>query len=230
LELNNIPAYIPSKLSLLADDTTKFEKPETIQNLQSSLACSLRMPLDKIRIESIYKVSLLTGERLKLDIDPRSWMIGSSDSESCVRFVNKTNILSRRLQRSDTQIEIDYLILEPTREILALNSTEFAKVISTSGPMISLAMSVGSSSIESSVDTANYAVNPSQQPQPQESKSFFDNKVGFGAAVGGGIVGFGLLMFISHKMMKSKRHRNSRVPLQYENPIVQVQNPTRSMV
>ena len=230
LELTNIPAYIPSKLSLLTDDTTKFEKPETIQKIQSSLACSLRVPLDKIRIESIYEVSLLTGERVKLSIDPRSWMIGNSDSNSCIHFGNQTNVLSRRLQRSESQIEIDYLIVEPTREILALNSTEFAKIISTSSSMISLASSVGSSSIESTVNTFNYAVAPSQQPEVQESKTFFDNKVAFGAAVGGGIAGFGVLMFISHKIMKSKRRRPTRVPLQYNNPITQIQNPTRSMV
>jgi hypothetical protein len=239
VELSNIPVYIPSRLNLVAEDISNFEKPETVQQLQSSLACSLRMPLDRIRIEAIYKVSLVSGEKTKLLIDPISWMIGNNNSDNCIRFENataNTKSIARRMQKSESesQIQIDYLILEPTREVLALNSTEFAKVIASSSTMISFAMSVGSSTIESSMATSQES--SSQEPQPpQIAGSIFDNKLTFGAILGGGIVGIGVLMYIVHVSLKSKRRNvNARLSRNSDynisNPILITQNPTRSMV
>ena len=54
----DIPPYIPSRVSFTDGDPVQFEQPQKIQEVQASIACTLRMPLEKIRIESIKILTL----------------------------------------------------------------------------------------------------------------------------------------------------------------------------
>jgi hypothetical protein len=161
-------------------------------------------------------------------------MLNSAGNIECFTFNTTTTRLSarRNLQKQDKQIDIDYLIINPPVEIAVLNQTEFTQILEESQVVKTLAQSVGSNDISSAIMFESYLVaEPSTTPfiQSEKSSSFPNYGIGIlGAA--GGILGIGILMFVGHRIMKSKRRSQRRSPVEYSNPIMHVQNPTRSMV
>jgi hypothetical protein len=140
-------------------DMSTFEKPSKVQELQASLACTLRLPLEKIRIESITLFDSTTGIRTPINIDPSLYSLRSQAGEiGCLEFAADAPAL-RRLQAPTVgqQVDVNYLIVAPPPEILMLNASEFAAIIETSPSVASMAASVGSTGVISTVTVEQYA-------------------------------------------------------------------------
>jgi hypothetical protein len=151
-----IPPYMPSRMSFTDGNPTQFEEPQKVQEIQASIACTLRMPLEKIRVENITILTLSTGERQKVAIDPTDFMMESNGTVVCYQITASARLL-RALQSTDIQVDIDYLIVKPTTDILALNTSQFAEIIRTSPVIQTFAQSVGSTGVAAEVTVASYA-------------------------------------------------------------------------
>jgi hypothetical protein len=152
----DIPPYIPSRMSFADGNPTQFEEPQKIQEIQASIACTLRMPLEKIRIDTITILTISTGERQKVAIDPSDYMMDSNGTVVCYQIAASARLL-RALQSTDIQVDIDYLIVEPSVDILSLNASQFAEILKASPVIQTFAQSVGSTGVASEVTVASYA-------------------------------------------------------------------------
>jgi hypothetical protein len=212
----DIPPYIPSRVSFTDGDPVQFEQPQKIQEVQASIACTLRMPLEKIRIESIKILTLSTGERADIQVDPTNYMMSSNGTVVCYEVGGSARLLrSRRLQNTDTQVDINYLIVNPTIEILALNATEFAAVIQSSPSIQTVAQSVGSSGVASEVTVATYAGIQSPESSSISTSSSQFQFPTYGAGILGGVGGLLVLSgFIVSVYHVKKHYKKQKSPLQ----------------
>ena len=215
----DIPPYIPSRVSFTDGDPVQFEEPQKIQEVQASIACTLRMPLEKIRIETITILTLSTGQRDDIQIDPSEYLMSSNGTVVCYEVGGSGRLLrSRRLQNTDIQVDIDYLIVEPPVEILALNTTEFATIIRSSPAIQSVAQSVGSSGVASEVTVASYS--GIQVPQSYVSTTDASFKFPtYGIGVLGGVGGLAVLAgFIGAAYYFTKKTKKQASPVQSQPP------------
>ena len=221
----DIPPYIPSRVSFTDGDPTHFEEPQKIQEVQASIACTLHLPLEKIRIESIKILTLSTGVSTDIQIDPTDYLMSSNGTVVCYETVSEARLLrSRRLQNTDTQIDINYLIVNPTIEILALNATEFAAVIQSSPSIQTLAQSVGSSGVASEVTVATYAgIQVPQTIQSSAASSFTFPTYGIGVL--GGVGGLLVLSGFIVSVYYVKKHYKKQ-----KSPVQSAQQPQRRVV
>jgi hypothetical protein len=221
----DIPPYIPSRVSFTDGDPTHFEEPQKIQEVQASIACTLRLPLEKIRIESIKILTLSTGVSTDIHIDPSEYLMTSNGSIVCYETVSGARLLrSRRLQNTDIQIDVNYLIVNPPIEILALNATEFAAVIQSSPTIQTVAQSVGSSGVASEVTVATYAgIQVPQTTLSSAASSFKFPTYGIGilGAVGGVLVLSGFIVSVYYVKKHYKKQKS---------PVQTAQQPPRRVV
>jgi hypothetical protein len=142
-------------------------------------------------------------------------MMSSNGTVVCYEVGGSARLLrSRRLQNTDTQVDIDYLIVNPTIEILALNTTEFAAVIQSSPSIQTVAQSVGSSGVASEVTVATYAgIQVPQTTLSSAASSFKFPTYGIGilGAVGGVLV---LAGFIGTTYYFTKKAKKQASPVQ----------------
>jgi hypothetical protein len=225
----DIPPYIPSRMSFTDGNPTQFEEPQKVQEIQATIACTLRMPLEKIRIDNITILTISTGERQKIAIDPSEYMMDSNGTVACYEITTPTRLL-RALQSTDIQVDIDYLIVEPTVEILALNTSQFAEIIRTSPVIQSFAQSVGSTGVATEVTVASYAgiQTPITSSISSTSSPFKFPTYGIGILGGvGGLLAFvGIGVGIYMHKLKQKRGKS---PIQGPSsaPAVSVPVPVR---
>jgi hypothetical protein len=221
------PAYIEAKVKLPGGNITEMAKPEKIQDMQASLACTLRMPLENIRITSITYVDE-KGNAQKLDVDPTKFMMMGDGDIGCYSR-NKTATARRlrveRVLQTKGSIDIDYSIIQPSDDILSMDTTQMNDVIGNSPIMLEIATSVGSASVENSAVEAAYNAAPSTNPgQSEGAGSTFAQ---FQGMVGGGIAGFlvfaGLLMAVTFYYKENKRKKRL-LKEQKDKPVV-VQQP-----
>lgn len=129
-----------------------------------SLACALRLPLEKIRVNNI---TLTDARGIRTVIDAARFFLSSNGTVRCyvigtIGAGNATPAASagavsgsdgraslRRLQAAagSSQAEVDYYIVEPPTEVLALTSSEFSSVVQSSSAMADLSASVGSTGV-----------------------------------------------------------------------------------
>jgi hypothetical protein len=208
-----IPAYIPSRLIFPEADPVMFQKPEKVQEIQASLACTLRLPLEKIQIEKLYSVLIATGERTELPVDPKRFFMSSQGQIRCYEF-NATSG-ARRLQQGATRIEVDYLIVDPTPEIVVLNTTEFETILRSSETISSFANSVGSSEVSSSITVDSYASQQTSQTSSNNQYSFPTFGSGILGAVGGCIA-------LAAAGFAIKRIRKTSITQVVQTPVTQL--------
>jgi hypothetical protein len=158
------PPYIASQIKFPGANVTAFQQPEKIQEIQMSLACALRLPLEKIRVNNI---TLTDARGIRTVIDAARFFLSSNGTVRCyvigtIGADNATPAASagavsgsdgraslRRLQAAagSSQAEVDYYIVEPPTEVLALTSSEFSSVVQSSSAMADLSASVGSTGV-----------------------------------------------------------------------------------
>lgn len=225
------PAYIEAKVKLPGGNVTEMTKPEKIQDMQASLACTLRMPLENIRITSITYVDE-KGVSKKLDVDPTKFMMMGDGEIGCYSR-NKTasvrRLRSERQLQSKGAINVDYSIIQPSDDILSMDTTQMNDVISNSPIMLEIATSVGSSSVENSAVEAAYNAAPSSNPGVVTHSEGADSKFStFQAMVGGGIAGVvvfaGVVVALTFYYKENKRNKKLLKEQQNKQPVV-VQQP-----
>jgi hypothetical protein len=130
------PPYIASQIKFPGANATAFQAPEKFQEIQMSLACTLRLALEKIRLTNI----TITDPRLPtVIIDATRFLLSSNGTVGCFKIERNTSNTTaataatntrtglRRLQATTgSQVQVDYYIVEPPTEILALTPTEQA--------------------------------------------------------------------------------------------------------
>ena len=144
-----MPPYIQSSVKFPGANATKMAQPEVIQDIQASLACALNLALDNIRIENV------TVRRN--GVPPVSINVGTMPAlrgnlSGCFRpaAAAAPRLLrgeGRRHLQSDSSVDVDYYIVEPSADVLALSTAEFSTVLANSAPMTEIAASVGSSGV-----------------------------------------------------------------------------------
>lgn len=157
-----------------------------------SLACTLRLPLENIRVTNITLTdalgirTVINAERFFLSSNGtvRCYVVGSVSGSD-----GRTPSLRRLQATSGTQAQVDYYIVDPPTDVLALTSTEFSAVMESSSSLADLSASVGSSGVlalsEASLSTAAMASNSGAASVPASGSS----KAESNSAVIGGVVG-----------------------------------------
>jgi hypothetical protein len=210
-----LPAYIPATISFPAADPVEFEKPAKIQEIQASLACTLRIPLEKVRVNDITILTISTGEIRKVPINPEDFMMSSQGQVTCLDFSGSVRRLSfRRLQTSDERVDINYVIVQPTADILVLNTAEFTSIITSSPSLQSFSQSVGSTGISTTITAPEAQGFQQQAPaQTQTSSTELPSYAIAIIAVGGACIVAGLTIVGGVKYYRHQKKRKSRTPV-----------------
>jgi hypothetical protein len=172
------PPYIQSTLRFLAANESAIRKSEKLQEIQASLACSLRMPVENIRIMNI---TVLQADGSRKVIIPEFTPLSGNGSVHCFTLMERSSsrlLRSRSLQQVGS-VDIDYVIVDPTVDILSLTPAEFSAVVGSSSVVAAVAASVGSTGVSVSSESTAQSTTPA-------SSSGSTIQVG---AVAGGVVG-----------------------------------------
>jgi hypothetical protein len=184
------PAYIDARMTMAGANATEMAKPERIQQVQASLACTLRMPLENIRIQNITATDA-AGRRERVPVDPAAFMMVGDGGSDCYDFRNMTG--NRRMLRAlgatgGGAIEIDYAIVAPSDDILAMDATQFNEVISQSPVLFAAVAAAGGNSVTAqAVDAQKVVFAPlvSPSPSPSVTGGDMDIRMIVGLGVGG---------------------------------------------
>jgi hypothetical protein len=206
----DMPAYIPARVNFPQADPVEFTRPVVMQQMQASIACSFRLPLEQIQIQNISYTDLTTGARTRIAADPTQFMMSSGGTVQCLEF--NTTIRTRRLQQSsgNSQIECEFLIMDPPVEVLVLNDTEFSNTITASDSIQSLAQSIGSTGVSSEVAIGQYAAPVASNGQTQNTIAGFQIPQFSWYIVGAGGFVIVIVATIVTKLLR-KRHANKKV-------------------
>ena len=190
-----------------------MQQPDVIQELQASLACTLNLPLDNIRIQNI---TVRRDGAAPQVIDVSTFpQLRSNGSGGCFRPAAPVVAATRRLralqQQQSSSVDVDYYIVDPTDDILALSTAEFSTVLSNSAPMSEIAASVGSSGV-TAVATEPTAAGPGSSAATTTTNA---SGIQVGSLVGGVVGGIALCVaaFTAYKLATRNR-RSGAVRLQ----------------
>lgn len=189
-----------------------MQRPDVIQELQASLACTLNLPLDNIRIQNI---TVRRDGAAPQVIDVSTFpQLRSNGSGGCFRPAAPAVAAGRRLralQQQSSSVDVDYYIVDPTDDILALSTAEFSTVLSNSAPMSEIAASVGSSGV-TAVATEPTAAGPGSSAAATTTNA---SGIQVGSLVGGVVGGIALCVaaFTAYKLATRGR-RSGAVRLQ----------------
>lgn len=191
IALEDRPPYIASQIKFAGVNVSAFQSIDKFQEIQMSLACTLRVALEKIRLTNI-TITDIRG--LKTIIDASQSLLSSNGTIACFKLErNASNIISRtglrRLQAAlNSEAQIDYYIVEPPMEILALTPAEFSSVMESSAVMSELSASVGSTgvTVASESSLAASGSSPSSGPTSQSAPS---NSAMVGGVIAGAVLG-----------------------------------------
>jgi hypothetical protein len=205
LDVIDRPPYIESSVRFTGADETQMTRPEKLQDLQASLACSLRLPVENIRIQNI-TMTRADGSRLVIRPD----FIPLSSNGSATHCFTIARPALRRLQATSSSATIDYYIVDPSVEILSLTPEEFSTIVGTSSGVNAVATSVGASGVLTTSETTS-----TQSSTSPEKTSLVGVIVGPLVAVAVvAIVGVG----VATVLQRRKRNRLVRTTI-HPNPL-----------
>jgi hypothetical protein len=185
------------------------------------IACTLRMPVEKIVIQSIYEIT--NGTRRNLPFDPAVLGLHNNGQVMCLKSNATMPRRQRRVQATmDGSVGVDYVVYDPSDELVILDSSEFTAVVSSSAALQSYSTSVGASGMAVTAPQELAAAPP--QPSPSATTA----ATNYGAIVGGSFAGLAVMAgaFIVHKLRTLRRMRILASHVQSTF----VMNPTASVV
>lgn len=220
-----LPPYIQSSVKFPGANATKIQRPEVIQEIQASLACALNLALDNIRIQNV--TVRRAGEAPRIIDVSAIPQLRSNGSAGCFRpaAAAAPRLLrgrSRSLQ-TDSSVDVDYYIVEPSADVLALSSAEFSTVLANSAPMTEIAASVGSSGV-TAVATEGSAA--STAPTTTSSTSSSSSGIQIGSVAGGVVGGIALCVaaFTAYKLATRGRRQPIRGSAVSHSRVILVDN------
>jgi hypothetical protein len=216
-------SYIETKLVIPGADAVLLGTGEKIQELQASLACTLRIPLEKIRIQSFIKI-FANGVREELSVNPADFYIIGDGTVEC--YTTGPVGSGRRIQSVGGQetVEVKYVIVEPPRAITDLSLTQLTTVLASSSVLVNTVQSIGGTSIEAVAATPTIAAPTESNGVIEMMKQIVGPSIG---GIGGGIliiagVIVGVKMYKKHKqrlpITQTKKDAEGRIL--HKNPLV----------
>lgn len=205
----------------------------------------LRQPLENILIRNITRL-FADGRIEPVEFDAAAAFLSSNGAVVCLtkNAPSPQARMLRQLQGTTSTTSVDYAVLNPSNDLLSLDPTTFASVVSNSQELNNLASAVGSSGVtavvpsELSASTAQSinapagaspaAVSAAQQPGGSSTGGVIGGVVGgFLAAVGVGVA----VMAIRNKHRKprvisSMRRGSVRAVIVSPNPVLDIPGAT----
>ena len=193
-------------------------KPEKIQELQASLACTLMLPLEKIQIDALYSVTA-AGTRTRLPIDPRSFAMSSNGETGCF-LPNRTATTGPRrlrlLQATGDHIQVDYTIVEPPQEITELSMAQLSTILASSPVMTEMSASVGGTGVEAAAPAGDAAPAPSSGAESLSSSATpLGSMIAYGVGAAGGFtifIAIAVMIRMRNKQKETKTTSVTEVP------------------
>jgi hypothetical protein len=169
---------INARIELPNANTTAITNPANLQQIAANIACALRQPLETIQINNIttrYK----NGTVYVLPFDPTRTTLNSGGAPVCVTAPAPARRL-RSLQTAESVTTVEYSIIDPSDNLLALDTTTFNSIVSADPAITGIAAIVGSSGINAVApsELEYTAAVPSGEPAPSTQTSS-DNSVMF---------------------------------------------------
>ena len=222
------PEAIVSRVSFTGGaNLTDMMRPAKLQELLVQLACTFRMPLEKIRITNITYFDAVLAKLQTIPFDPALVNLNSNGVVVCMPPTDSLSaaraLRGRALQTqtsSSSNINVEYAVLDPSDEILSLDDAELSAVLASSSLNDFQASIGGSAAAGAGAGTgADGAV-------PAAPNSMDDANIRVGLGVGLGITGFVALAAIGaliiHRRKQQPRRPASSVHVMYSqttNPI-----------
>jgi hypothetical protein len=208
---------INARIELPNANTTAITNPANLQQIAANIACALRQPLETIQINNIttrYK----NGTVYVLPFDPTRTTLNSGGAPVCVTAPAPARRL-RSLQTAESVTTVDYSIIDPSDNLLALDTTTFNSLVSADPAMTGIAAIVGSSGINavapSELDYTAAAPPSSGEPSSQTTASGNNNSVMFiaiGVVLGATVVSIAAASIGIVMRMKSTSAEQSLPP------------------
>lgn len=216
------PEAIVSRLSFTGGaNLTDMMRPAKLQELLVQIACTFRMPLEKIRITNITYFDAVLAKLQTIPFDPTLVNLNSNGVVVCMPPTDPSSaaagralLRGRALQSSsgDSNINVDYAVLDPSDEILSLDDAELSAVLASSS-LNDFQASIGGSA-------PNSAGGGSPAPAAPAS-NLDDARVRVGLGVGLGVTGFVAVVAIGALLVRRRkqprRPTSSSVHVVYAN-------------
>jgi hypothetical protein len=211
--------------------------------MTAQLACALRVPLENIQIKNITQT--VGGRVVIVPYDPSMASMVSNGQIVC--FVVNTNATAPRALRSlralttDSSVNVDYVISDPTPAILSMDTTDFSSTLSADPAIIDIALLLESSGVVADappelalVSTSMTGPSPAAAPGADNSLLSRDHAIPIiagavaGAAVISALVAVGLF-FVLNKGRSPAVTAQKSVPGYKQSPAVLIIESTNPM-
>ena len=143
---SELPSLIQATLTFEQADPAQITQPEKLQEIQINLGCILRTPLENIQINAIYW-TFNNGTRITIAFDAS---IPALKSNGTVQCLTKNSQRLRRVQTAaaaDGRVDVDYTVVAPSADLLAMDSSSYSALLTSSSIIQELASSVGSTGV-----------------------------------------------------------------------------------
>jgi hypothetical protein len=227
-----LPDRLPAVISFPRANVTELIRPAKLQEIQASIACAVRMPLENIEIKNITIRRALTGLEEPVNVDLSVARLRSNGSVQCmvVRTSAPAQRRLRRLQQEDT-VNVQYDIVAPTEDAM---TTDLDTALTGDATMNAIASSVGGTSVVATTGQTQQQ----QQPQQQTTPSSNINTIGIIIGSVGGLIAVIALSALVVQTQRNRRstvsattrasHAPSVIVVTQENPISHPANATQS--
>ena len=179
-------------------NASALNRTETLQQVTANIACALRLPFESIQIKNITQRMGVNGSVVVVPFDPALLSLASNGEVICFVLPSSTPGLPQRFRRAlsatDSSIDVNYVIVDPTPELLTMSPGEFVSAMTADPAIVSLAATLESSGVVSDAPpelALASAADPSTAPATITSTTD-SGKVGV-AVIAGAIVGAGVV-------------------------------------
>jgi hypothetical protein len=196
------PHIINTGITIPGANTTGIVQPDKLQQLQASLACALQTPVENIQIMNITYTDS-TGMVQTIQFDRSIPQLSNNGSTACL----VPGPAARRLQvvgASEGSVHIDYAIIDPSAEIIVMDSTQFVDAVVSAQIVQDYVAAVGGTAVDANVPAELFAaieVAAMAAPSGAEAPAGTNNTTPVAAILGilGGVALIGLAVFVYQK-------------------------------
>jgi hypothetical protein len=206
---------------------TELIRPAKLQEIQATIACAVRMPLENIEIKNITIRRALTGVEEPVNVDLSVARLRSNGSVQCM-VVRTSAPAQRRLRRSlqtEDSVNVQYDIIAPTEDAM---TTDLDTALTGDATMNAIASSVGSTTLVAT--TGGQPQGTSAPPASTQSTTKDMGTIGIIVGTVGGVIAvaaISALVIHSQRVRKQSVRANMRsrasqspvVMITQENPI-----------
>jgi hypothetical protein len=222
-----LPDRLPATISFPRANVTELIRPAKLQEIQATIACAVRMPLENIEIKNITIRRALTGVEEPVNVDLSVARLRSNGSVQCM-VVRTSAPAQRRLRRSlqtEDSVNVQYDIIAPTEDAM---TTDLDTALTGDATMNAIASSVGSTTLVAT--TGGQPQGTSAPPASTQSTTKDMGTIGIIVGTVGGVIAvaaISALVIHSQRVRKQSVRANMRsrasqspvVMITQENPI-----------